>query len=86
MRRIIYGTIYLFVALTLVSCASGIQFAKLQPGIKPTTAERGRIFFYRPSSFGAALRPDVYLNGKKVGEAISLGFFMLIGRRAIMKW
>ena len=34
-----------------------------------------RIFFYRPSSLGAALRPDVLLNGEKVGEAISWGFF-----------
>ena len=37
--------------------------------------DTGRIFFYRPSSFGAAIRPDVMLNNEKVGEAISHGFF-----------
>lgn len=75
MRRLICGMIFLLLPLTLISCASGIKFTQLQPSINSTNSEVGRIFFYRPSSFGAALRPDVLLNGQKVGEAISWGFF-----------
>jgi hypothetical protein len=72
-----YATRAIVVAmlLTLVSCATGTKFTALQPKTTPDTADLGRIFFYRPSSFGAALRPSVQLNGEKVGEAISQGFF-----------
>jgi len=61
--------------LTFTSCAAGVKFTQLNPNIAPKGVEVGRIFFYRPSSFGAALRPNVLLNGEKVGEAISWGFF-----------
>ena len=39
--------------------------------------EMGRIFFYRPSAFGALLNPDVKLNGERVGEAKAQGFFFV---------
>ncbi len=61
--------------LTLVSCATGAKFADLQPKTAPESQAVGRIFFYRPSSLGAALRPNVVLNGEAVGEAVSHGFF-----------
>ncbi len=61
--------------LTVASCASGLKFTQVNPTTAPKNADLGRIFFYRPSSFGAAIRPDVLLNGEKVGEAISWGFF-----------
>jgi hypothetical protein len=61
--------------LTLSACASGLKFTQVNPKMEPQTLDAGRIFFYRPSAFGAALRPDVLLNGQKVGEAISWGFF-----------
>jgi len=62
-------------ALTLAACASGLQFTQVNPSLTPQTPELGRIFFYRPSFFGAALRPDVVLNGQTVGEAAAQGFF-----------
>ena len=61
--------------LTVTSCASGVKFTQANPPLTPTHTESGRIFFYRPSAFGVALRPDVLLNGDKVGEAIAWGFF-----------
>jgi hypothetical protein len=61
--------------LTMTACATGTKFADLQPRTTPEIAEVGRIFFYRPSSLGAALRPSVKLNGEDVGQAISQGFF-----------
>jgi hypothetical protein len=63
------------VALTLLSCASGLRFADSQPKLTADSHALGRIFFYRPSSLGAAIRPAVRLNGEVVGQAISQGFF-----------
>jgi len=74
MRYIRLFTI-LLVAIGLIGCASGIKYIEFEPTMPSPTPDTGRIFFYRPSSLGAALRPDVMLNNEKVGEAISYGFF-----------
>jgi len=47
----------------------------MQIDMRPKIPEMGRIFFYRTTTLGAALRPDVLLNNEKVGEAIAQGFF-----------
>lgn len=60
---------------SVTGCASGIKYTEFQPKMASLSQDTGRIFFYRPSSFGAALRPDVMLNNEKVGEAIAHGFF-----------
>lgn len=59
----------------LSACASGIKYSEYHSKIPVQSADAGRIFFYRPSSLGAALRPDVLLNNETVGQAISYGFF-----------
>ena len=59
----------------VTGCASGIKYTEFQQKMPSISQDTGRIFFYRPSSFGAAIRPDVMLNNEKVGEAISHGFF-----------
>lgn len=63
------------VALTLSACASGVKFIEMNPGTMPKDQNSGRIFFYRTTVLGAALRPDINLNGTKVGDAIAQGFF-----------
>ena len=65
------------VALTLAGCASsGPKFAEMTAlkteATKPGT---GRIYFYRTGVLGAAVQPDVRLNGEKVGKAVPQGFF-----------
>lgn len=75
MKRTIRLVACLGFAVFLSSCASGMKFSQVNPSIAPPNPEFGRIFFYRPSSLGAAIRPGVILNGEKVGEAISHGFF-----------
>jgi Protein of unknown function (DUF2846) len=62
-------------AALLVSCASGIPFTKLNPSLGPEVPNSGRIFFYRATGFGAAIRPDIIMNGEKVGTSIAEGFF-----------
>ena len=63
------------VALTLSACASGMKFTEMNPSTMPKDQDSGRIFFYRTTVFGAALQPDIRLNGTKVGDSIAQGFF-----------
>ena len=63
--------------LVLCSCASGVPFTQLNPSIAPEAPETGRIFFYRVTTLGAALQPDIVLNGKTIGKSIAQGFFFL---------
>lgn len=63
------------IALTLSACASGIKFTEMNPAITPKDADSGRIFFYRTTIMGAALKPDIRLNGTKVGDSVAQGFF-----------
>ena len=70
----------------VTGCASGIKYTDFQQKMPSISQDTGRIFFYRPSSFGAAIRPDVMLNNEKVGEAISHGFFYEDQSPASIRW
>ena len=70
--RLILGCM---LALSLSACASGVKFTDMKPSLVPPTQEVGRIFFYRPVTVGAALKPDILVNGKVVGESVAWGFF-----------
>lgn len=75
MKRLYACFSFAALVLILTSCATGLTFTDVQPSVTPKSPNAGRIFFYRPSALGAALRPEVLVNGEKVGEAISWGFF-----------
>ena len=75
MRRLLNLAGLILVGSFLFSCASGPRFTEVQPNMFSESPELGRIFFYRTSVLGAALRPDVLLNNETVGEAIAQGFF-----------
>ena len=63
-------------AVLLVSCASGVPFTKMNPSLNPEIPNSGRIFFYRVTGLGgAAIQPDIMMNGEKVGKSIPQGFF-----------
>ena len=57
------------------ACASGPGFLEVNPSLVSDQPGMGRIFFYMPTSMGAAFQPDVLLNDEKVGRAKSLGYF-----------
>ena len=40
-------------------------------------AQNGRIFFYRVTSLGVALQPEVKVNGTGVGKSVAKGFFFI---------
>ena len=65
-----------FALVALAGCASGPKYseqAASMPSVKPG---EGRIFFYRESSMvGAAIQPDIRLNGEVVGSSKPGGYF-----------
>jgi Protein of unknown function (DUF2846) len=67
--------ILLAAGLLFSGCASGPQFTDVKNSLPPLAADKGRIFFFRPSTLGAAIQPDVKLNGQVVGSAKSKGAF-----------
>lgn len=77
MRMQFKGLLVPVFALLLTACASGPKYAEVASGFEALDPAEGRIYIYRPSSFGAAVRPNVKLNGEVVGEAISHGFFFV---------
>lgn len=73
----IVNSLLVVAAIVLGGCASsGPKLSEMQAGIAPLAADSGRVYFYRSSSMlGAALQPDIHLNGKVVGSSKPGGFF-----------
>lgn len=65
----------LLLSAALVGCASGPKYAEIKNTIPELRPELGRIYFYRSSAMGAAVQPNILLNGQVVGEMVPRGFF-----------
>lgn len=64
--------------LALTGCASGPKHAEVKDSIPNLAADKGRIYFYRNSNMiGAAIQPDIKLNGEVVGTSQPGGFFFV---------
>lgn len=65
--------------LLMGGCASsGPKHAELADKIPEIVSGEGRIYFYRDSSIlGAAIQPDIRLNGEAVGSSTPGGFFFV---------
>ncbi|MGZ2749801.1 DUF2846 domain-containing protein [Burkholderia stagnalis] len=62
--------------LTMAGCASGPSYQQVAGSIPTLAPQSGRVYFFRSSSmFGAALQPEIKLNGEKIGESKPGGFF-----------
>lgn len=70
-----------FVAIVLggvlSGCATGAKYGEVASSLPTLSPSQGRIYFYRPSAFGAAVQPDIRLNGEKVGTAKPHGFYFV---------
>jgi hypothetical protein len=77
MKRLIRLVSVMALLVALTACASGMKFTEMNPSLEPASPDAGRIFFYRVTSLGAALNPDVKLNGETVGNAQAMGFFFV---------
>jgi hypothetical protein len=56
-------------------CASGPRFDTVEKSFAPVPPGKGRIFVYRATSLGAAITPDVMMNGAVVGKSEGNGIF-----------
>ena len=63
--------------LPLSGCATGAKYTEVASTLPPLAPSQGRIYFYRPSAFGAAVQPAINLNGQKVGTAKPHGFYFV---------
>ena len=67
-----------FACLMMLSgCASGPKHSEVASSIPALKADAGRVYFYRTALMGAAVRPEVRLNGTVVGTAVPGGFFFV---------
>lgn len=65
-------------AALLTACASGPKHAEVQSSIPALKASEGRLYVYRSGSMlGAAIQPNVFVNGKVAGESKPGGFFFV---------
>lgn len=71
-------SLVLSVSFLLASCATtGPKFTELSSQITQVSPELGRIYFYRTALAGAAIQPEVKINGEVVGNAVPNGFFFV---------
>jgi hypothetical protein len=68
------ATLVLFL---LAGCASGPKFSTVESGLAPLPPGKARVFFYRATSLGAAIQPEISLNGVVVGKAEPNGVFFV---------
>ena len=61
--------------LLLFGCASLPTYNEYASTMQPVPADRGRIYVYRITIVGDAIRPAVRIDGEQVGRAIPEGFF-----------
>jgi hypothetical protein len=65
-------------AALVCGCATGVPYSSMASSIPPLKEGEGRIFFFRSASMvGAALTPELRLNGAVVGKSQSGGFFFV---------
>lgn len=61
-------------ALALVSCASGPSYAEALKTMPPIPKGKGRVFVYRDTTLGAAIRPKIRIDEQPVGTSVAKGF------------
>ncbi len=67
----------LLVLLSIFGCASDPTFDEYARSMPPVPADDGRIYIYRITKVGDAIRPSVRIDGEPVARAIPNGFFYL---------
>lgn len=76
-RRLVYLIVGLLTLLLLAGCASGPKYAEVADSFTSLDPAQGRIYIYRTTALGAAVQPQVLLDGNVVGKAVPKGFFFV---------
>ena len=58
-------------------CATGPKYSEIKSSIPSLAAGKGRVYFYRSGAMGAAIKPEIRLNGLPVGHSEANGFFFV---------
>ena len=74
LHRTILSAVFIGSALALSSCASGPSYAESLKTMPPIPKGKGRVFVYRDTSLGAAVRPKVRIDDQPVGTSVAKGF------------
>lgn len=74
MKRTTIPCILMVMGLLISGCATGPKFNEYAPKIGEVPADSGRIYLYRTAVLGAAVTPEIKVNGEVVGKAIARGF------------
>lgn len=69
------GLAAIVLSLLVAGCASGPKFSTVESQLASAPPGQARIFFYRSTSLGAAIQPEIRLNGTMVGKAEPNGVF-----------
>ncbi|MGE0098776.1 MAG: DUF2846 domain-containing protein [Hydrogenophaga sp.] len=65
-------------AVVLTGCAAtGPRYAEVESAFPTLRAGYGRVLVYRPAGLGAAVQPELLLNGELIGKAQPEGFFFV---------
>lgn len=73
MKKLVLISLGFFILLT--GCATGPKYLEVKDTIPSLNYEYGRMYFYRTSVLGAAIQPQILVNGASVGKAVPGGFF-----------
>jgi hypothetical protein len=78
MRRWLGGCVLAVLAACLFGCsATGPRFSEVSQNLPSLGENEGRIYFYRNSILGAAVQPEVSVNGQVVGKSQPSSFFFI---------
>lgn len=78
MRRWIGGFLLAVLAAGLFGCsATGPRFSEVSQSLPSLGENEGRIYFFRNSFMGAAVQPEVSVNGRLVGKSQPNSFFFI---------
>jgi len=68
---------YMFLFLILSACASGVELSKTDVLNEKIPSGESQIIVYRPSIFGAAIQPKVYVDNVETGQCQPQGVFIV---------
>ena len=74
LHRSVLSTLLIGSALALANCASGPTYAEALKTMPPIPKGKGRVFVYRDTTFGAAVRPKIQIDEQPIGTSIAKGF------------
>jgi hypothetical protein len=75
--KTLFKIIVLFCVIFTIGCASGPKYTEIAQTIPELSPDKGRIYVYRSTILGAAIQPDVKLNGEVIGSSAAKGFYFV---------